>query len=820
MRLRSLLRPPAFTVIGTLALSVGVLTIAFGVAWSALLRPPPFAEPGRLVMLYTTHTDDGAALRTARWSFPRWQLLRRSTNSFANVAAYTGADVSLTGVDATEAARGEFVTSEYFSVLGVHASRGRVFTLAENNVATRTAVVVLSHELWQRRFGGARDVVGRSIGVNGVPHEIIGIMPSGFRGLTDRAQFWLPTAMAPTLTYPEYLTSDQDFISAVARLAPGATVDRATLEMQTVVPRLYAQLPDVEPDPSDRPSGIARSMSAARVHPDVRAALFLLLGAVLLLHLLACANVTSLLLGHSLARSGEFAIRTALGCTSRALVRWRLGEGVLVAAVGGMLGTLLAAWLGAFVSTPLDVWGPRNFYGALGAFATPAFSWVTVAFGLLVTAVTSVAIAIPPALAAARVPLVGGLGDGPRGSSARGISLGRPSSRTIIVAVEMALAVVLCVAGGLMIDSFNRMRRTTLGIDADGVLTFLIQPSDVRVPPAAAPAYIDRMLAAITAIPGVTSATVDGGAPVSGTARSTLLIAGRPPVAASAAPPVLRHYVAPAHFATLGIPVIRGRTFSPRDVAGAPGVAIISETAARKFWPGEDPIGHRVWFGGGSSFDSEQSSAEIVGIVRDVMYEPLDSDPNKSSFYTPYAQFTYGWRYYFVRTTGDPLALIAPIRNAVRAVDPEVPLTEVRSLRSLIGGSWSRQRFDAQFYGAFALLALGLAMSGIYAVVSYAVGQRTREMGIRLALGARPGDVMRLIVRDGLLFPLLGLALGLALALAAGNVLRASLYGVAPTDPRVLGATAVLMLAAAAGACLIPARRATRVDPCEAMRAE
>lgn len=818
MRLRSLLRPSSLAIVAMLAVSVGVLTTAFGIAWGALWRPLPFADADRLVMLYTTHADGAESRREARWSWPRLQLLRRTATSFSDVAAYTGTEVSLTGSDDTEAIRGEFVSPSYFALLGVQPGAGRVFTAQEDTPSHSAPVALISHELWQRRFGAARDVVGRTIGINGVTHDIIGVLPAGFRGLTDRAQLWLPQTMAPRLTYPEYLTTEQDFISVVARLAPGTTATAATRELETIVPRLYAQFPGE--DPNDIPSGVARAISAARVPPSVRPAVLLLLGAVTLLHLLACANVTALLMGHALARRAEWAVRTALGCTPRALFVAHYREATLVALIGGIAGTALAASSAGAVQTPLDVWGARNFYGALAAFATPSFSWVTVAFGALLSIASAAAVALLPSLSAVQSAMRDTLHAGARGSSTQGTSLRRPSARAFIVAAEVALAVMLCVAGGLMIDSFNRMRQVALGVDVDGVLTFLIRPPDARVPPEQAPAYVGRMLQAITAIPGVSSATVDGGAPVSGTARSTLFIAGRDVANPDDAPRILRHYVAPAHFTTLGIPLVRGRGFTEEDRAGRPGVTVISESAARRFWPGADPIGQRVWFGGGSAFDSPERSVEVVGIVKDVMYEPLDQGPNQSSFYTPYAQFTYGWRQYFVRTTGNPLAYVASIRQAVHAVDPDTPVTEVQTLQSLVGASWSRQRFDAVFYGGFALLALGLAISGIYAVVSFAVAQRTREMGIRLALGARPGVVVRLVVREGVLFPMVGLAVGVALAIGAGGVLRGMLYDVAPTDPRVIGGTAALIVLATVAACLVPGWRATRVDPGITMRAE
>ncbi len=806
-------------VASTIAVSVAVLTAAFALTWAALWRPPPFADAARLVMLYTTHADGPTARREARWSHARVTALADSATTLSSVAWYTGTELYLTGGENAEATRGEFVSPSYLAMLGIRPAMGRPISIRDNLAAEPNAVVLIGHDLWQRRFGARADNVGATVAINGVVHDIIGVMPPGFHGLTDRAQLWLPTAMAPRLTYPEYLTTDQDFISAVARLAPGRSSDDATRELQALVPRLYRAHPNAAPAIGDAPSGLARTLNDARVYPAARTALLLLLGAMALLHLLACANVTSLFLGDALARRGEWAVRAALGATPGALFAghaWRVWRTI---AAGGVLGTALAATLSRSLSSPTEFWGARNFYGSLAPFATPTFSWSVALSGLAVTAISGALIAFVPARLALRVDVHEGLHDGARGVSAQGTSLRRVSARSLIVMAEVALAVMLCVAGGLMIASFDRMRHVVIGVESDHVLTFLIRPADARVPTGAAPAYIDRMLAAITALPGVVSATVDGGAPVSGTARSTLFFAGRDDQSPERAPAVLRHYVAPQHFATLGIPLLRGRAFTATDDAQHPGVAIISASAAREFWPDQDPIGQRVWFGSGS-YDGAGASVEIVGIVSDVMYEPLDAAPNLRSFYTPYAQFTYGWRRYFVRTAPEPMSLLPAVRDVVREIDPDTPLTEVATLQSLIGDSWARQRFDAGFYGGFALLALGLAVSGIYAVVAFAVAQRTREMGIRLALGASARSVVGLVLRDGLTFPAVGLVAGAMGALATGGVLRASLYGIAPADTRVLLITLALMLVAAITACLVPARRATRVDPLVAMRTD
>lgn len=819
MTFRRAPRPRSIGVASTIAVSVAVLTAAFSLTWAALWRPPPFADALRMVMLYTTHADVATVRREARWSHARVMALANVATSLVSVAWYTGTEVYLTGGDNSEATRGEFVSPTYLATLGVRPAMGRQFTTHDNLAGEPNAVVLIAHDLWQRRFGARPDIVGATVAINGVMHEIIGVMPQEFRGLTDRAQLWLPTAMAPRLSYPEYLTTDQDFISAVARLAPGRSSDDATRELQTLVPRLYREHPNATPAAGDAPSGLARTLNEARVYPAARTALLLLLGAMALLHLLACANVTSLLLGDALSRRGEWAVRAALGATPRALCARHAWRVWCTIAVGGAIGTALAATLTRGLSSPTEFWGARNFYGSLAPFATPTFSWSIVVFGVVVTALSGVLIAMAPARLALRVDVREGIHDGARGVSARGTSLRHVSARTLIVATEVALAVMLCVAGGLMIASFDRLRHVAIGVETDRVLTFLVRPAEVRVPTAAAPAYIDRMLAAITAIPGVVSATVDGGAPVSGTARSTLFFAGRDDQSPERAPGVLRHYVAPDHFVTLGIPLLRGRSFTATDDAEHPGVAVISANAAREFWPDRDPIGARVWFGSGP-YDGAARSVDIVGIVGDVMYEPLDAAPNLRSFYTPYAQFTYGWRRYFVRTAVEPSSLVEPVRDAVGGVDPDTPLTEVSTLQSLVGDSWARQRFDAGFYGSFALLAVGLAVSGIYAVVAFAVAQRTREMGIRLALGASARTVIGLVLREGLTFPVVGLVAGAMGALAAGGVLRASLYSIAPADPRVLLTTLALMLAAATAACLVPARRATRVDPLEAMRTD
>lgn len=803
----------------TIALGVGALTTALGVADAALWRDPPFPAADDLVLLFSTRRSATETSRPERWSYPRIQRLRAALRPDIRIANVTPTAVSLTGTDLTEPLQGEVVSPEYFGLLGATPAIGRVFGPDEDRVPGGSPVAVLGHELWRRRFGADSGAIGRIIEINRHPLTIIGVLPEGFRGVSDAAQFWIPTTMAPSISYGEYLTTNQNFISLVGRLPrEGALADLRT-ELAAVMPSIARAVPSDDDDSTTVVSATATSLGTARIAPERRRAVWLLLGAVGVLHLLACANTASLLLGRAIAQRREAAVRLSLGSDAGALFRRYLGQGaglVMVGAVGG----LALAWAGSKVVVPINAWGPGSFYGSIASFSDPAFGWRTVLAWLTVTAATIILVAWAPAVATVRGDLAGHLRDGVRSASAAGVSLRRPTARGFIVAIESALAVLLLAVGSLMIESFARLRATPLGVDSERVLTFTLQPPESDLDPTGAAAFIDRMLAAITSVPGVVSASVDGGAPLSGSASTTVRIVGQAEPGPGQAPVVLRHYVGPEHFTTLGIPLIRGRAFTDQDRAGRPRVAIVSESAARRFWPGMDPIGQRVWFGAGQGFDRPDSTAEIIGIVGDVKYRPLDREPNLASFYTSYQQFTYGWRTYFVRTEGAPTQALAGIRAAIHAVEPNVPLREVRPLESLIGASWSRNRFDAFFYGGFAALALLLAATGIYAVVAYAVSQRDREIAIRMAVGASPAAVFRLVIREGMGFPIIGLLAGAAATYGAARLLRSSVYGVAPDDPRIVAVAAVMLAGVAVLACALPARRALRVNPQDSLRAD
>ena len=812
----------ALGVIATLAVGVAALTVSFALVYAALFRPPPFPEADRIVMLYLMRNEPGAAPRRDRWSFRRFELLRDAQKSFAAIGTVTNPAFTLSEGDQAELIRGELVSPGYFEVMGARPERGRLFTAEEDQPGSPPFVAIISHQLWMTRFGGSPDLLGNPIRVNGQQLSVIGIIGPGFHGISGQADIWVPETMAPQLTYADYLRTNQNFISLVAKLRPEATLESARNELAVLGAAINRAAPSDEENPAEPVTAAAIPINEVRADRTVRRSLLVLLSGVLVLHLLAVANVINLLLGQASRRKREAAVRLALGSSPRRLFREFLVQDLVVTTAGSLAGVLLAWAAVSSLVPPSNAWAGRNFYGSIAPFDTPGFGMAELFFGFALAVLSALLTAVPPALGAFGVDVQAGIKAGSQGTTGPELSLRltRPGSRGLLVAFEAALALLLVLSAGLLLDSYRRMRATPLGVNVSNVLTFWVIPSEAKVPPGAAPAFVTRLLDALSGVPGVVSASVDGGGPLVGTARSVLFVAGRPHPPAGSEPPILRHYIAPSHFRTMGIPVLRGREFGPRDVAGAPKVTIISESAARRFWPTEDPIGKRVWFAGASAFAGPDSAAEIVGIVGDVAYEPLDRQPNRSSFYTPYAQFTYASRMVFLRTSLPPLSLIPAVRKALWDVDPDVALRDPRTLEELVGGSWARTRFEAILFGGFGILALLLAASGIFAVLAYVVANRTREFGIRMALGADTSRVLRLVLREGMTYPVLGMLVGVGVSILATRVLRSSLYEISPIEPALIAMTVALLLLAALMACLIPAFRASRSDPLEAVRVE
>ncbi|HUQ80637.1 MAG TPA: ABC transporter permease [Gemmatimonadaceae bacterium] len=804
-------------VIATLALAIGAGAATFAIAEAALITPPPFAEPDRLAVLYTTHTEPSRGTERYRWSYPRFRLLARSLSTASSIGSYGLASINLAGATDAEPVQAEVVGGEYFATLGVGAARGRLFSAEEDLSPAASPVALIGHDLWVRRYGGDASIAGSTVRVNGRDLTVIGVMPAGFSGLTGRAELWVPAVQAPRLTYADYLTTNQDFISVIARLRPGASLEIMRAELATVGANVQRAMPSESEVPGDTFGATAVALKDVRVNATTRRALLVLLGAVGLVILLACANVSSLLLTHAASRRREMAIRLSLGAPRHRLVRQLLTEAGVLATLGGAAGLTIAWWITYTVAAPAGAIAPSNFYGSVGEFVKPRIDPVLLAFTAGVTILTALLCGLAPALTASRAELATALRQG--SGATRAGSGGQLTLRGLAVAAEVALALVLLMGGSLMLATLGRLRGESLGIDPRNVVTFSVRPPEVRYAPTAAPAFIERLLAAIEAVPGVTAATVDGCAPLTAScANSSLYIVGRAEPRPGDAPGIRRHYVGPAHFRTLAIPVLRGRPFEATDRTGRPAVAIINETAARRFWPNENPIGARIWFGGGSLWNSPDSTLEIVGVVGDVPYQEGDERRARPAVYTSYLQFTYATRTVMLRTAGDPSAALRGVRSAVRDVDPDLALYDLGLLTDQLGGAWAKQRFTSVVLAAFAALALVLAATGVFGVVSSLVSERTREIGIRIALGATPADVGRLVIRQGLRLPVLGLAVGAAMAIPASRVLRGLLYGVSPADPRVLVLVVGVLAAIALVATFIPARRATRVDPRISMR--
>jgi putative ABC transport system permease protein len=818
---RSLMRARMLSGAAVLSIALGIAatTSVFTVVDAALFRPPPFPAADRLAMLFITRQRPNAPLERARWSWPQTRLLRERATSFSHVASFSLAVLAITSAESEpEPVNAELVSSTYWPTLGIQPLVGRAFTSDEDVGSGAHPVAIVGYDLWQRRFGRDGAIVGKAIDVNGVTLTVVGIAPRGFSGLSGQAQLWIPATMAPRVSYADYLVTNQNFISVVARLRDGVTMDASRAELALLVDEAQRALPRAASDGATRFGATAMALTEARIDPTTRRPMLLLLAGVACLLLLSCANVAGLLLGRAVSRRREIAIRIATGASRGRIVRQLLVESALLAATGGVIAVLLAVPIANRIVFPPAASRGRNMYGALSEFATPHTDLRVLSFCLILCALTTIAFGLFPALRATRVDLPRDLKEGAGAGSGDGHR--RITPRQLIVGGEAALAVVLLSCAGLLVASWRRLDATDAGFDRAHLLTFLIRPSDVTYPAPKAPALIERVLAEIERLPGVEAASVDGCAPVgTGCANTTLYIMGRPTPQAGDAPPVLRHYIGPDHFRALGVRLIRGRVFSPADRAGAPRVAIINELAAKRFWPNEDPIGKRVWFGGGSNFTSPDSSAEIVGIVGDVAYQPLDEHPFQPDFYTPYQQFTYSTRTVLVRTRGAPNALVPAVRRAVRDADPNLALFDVRTMEERIHDSWARLSYQMRLLGGFAAAAVLLAGMGIFAVIAHSVGDRRREIGVRVALGATPAQVIGTVGRHGVRPAIIGVGIGLFAAVLIGRVLASAVYAVHAFDPPVLAGAIGVSITVTLAATYLAARRALAIEPVEAMRA-
>ncbi len=710
--LRSLarMRGVAAVALASLALGIAATTTMFSAAYAALFRPLPFAEPGRLAMLFTTHTTPQDGLVLSRWSRPLIDTLVASVSSYESIASYTPALISLSGGNGDpEQIDGEIVSPGYFETLRVAPAAGRTFTPDEDRSAGDAPVAILSDRLWRVRYGADRSMVGRTVRINDAVLTVVGIMPAGFTGLSDKSQLWIPRTMAPRLTYEGYLTTPQLFITVVARLKNNVTVDQANAELTAASAAFGFQ------DISDgsRWGAVAQPIGQVRVEPTLRRSVWLLLAAATCVLLITCANVSGLLLARGRIRRRELAIRMALGSGRMRIVRQLLTESLVLAAAAGLSGAALAAWgVEAFSRyAPAVLWTGRT---PIAAFSTPSLDTRALLFALGVTLVTSVLCGLAPALDTSRASLTQALKENERGGG-----VPRRLFRSLVV-IEVALAVLLLAAAGLLLDNLSQMQRLQQGFNTDGVLTFWVRPPASRYPVTEGPAIVERLLGSVERIPGVEAAAVNRCTPFTGCSRTVLHFTDRPNDERTA-PVVGRHYISADYFKTLGIPLLAGRALTPLDRPDRLPVTVISESAARRFWPGESPLGKRVWFGGTTGpFADPAHAVEIVGVVGDVKYEAVDwpNSTGRPEFYTSYLQFSYPDTMMIVKTIGRSSEVVPALRRAVASVDSTLPIYDVLTLDDRIGAALARPRFHATLVGGFAGAALLIAALGVYGMLS------------------------------------------------------------------------------------------------------
>jgi predicted permease len=805
------MRGAAVVAVLTLALGIGATTTMFSVVYALLLRPAPFDDPDRLIVLFNTSFTPRDGLVRLRWSMSNIDQLRSSATSFESVSSFTGALLSISGRGDPEHVEGEVVSPEYFRTLRVRPAAGRAFGPEENTVAGAHPVTIISSRLWTRKFARDPATVGATIVVNDVPLTIVGILPEGFTGLTGRAELWITPPMAARLTYSEYLTTRQNFISVIARLRDGVPLARANAELAAMGPRFVGN----EPGPDSRWGAVGVQLGSARIDPAMRRSALVLLAAAASVLVIACVNVASLLLARGRVRRREIAVRLAIGSGRRRLVQQLLTEALVIAALAGVCGTLMAAWgVNLFARTaPAVVAGGRIASPAVGTVAPPALDPGVLIFAVAVALATTVLFALAPVLAASRPDLVTALKSDDRGGDRRGRAF------SILVVAEVGIACLLLGAAGLLIENFVHIQGRRAGFVADDVLTFWVRPPGSRYPVASGPATVERLLTRVQAVPGVEAGAVNRCTPFSGCASSMLFLPGGA-VDPASAPAVGRHYISADYFGALGIPILAGRALAPGDKPGSPPVAVVNESGARRLWPGESPIGKRVWFGTTTGpFSDPAHAVEIVGVAGDVKYGGVDrADGDRAQFYTSYLQFSYPDTMVIVKARGRAAALLPAMRKAVASVDPALPIYDAMMLDERIDAAVYRPRFNAALLAAFAGAALLLATLGVYGTLSYSVSSRMRELGVRVALGADPGRVMRLVLGEGLRLAGVGVACGLTASFAAARLAQSLLPDAPAWDVRVIGAAGIIMLAVAAAAAFVPARRASAVDPIVVLR--
>jgi putative ABC transport system permease protein len=796
--LRMLCKNPGFTAVAVIALALGIgaNSAIFSVVNAVLLRPLLYKDSERLVMVWEDATKYGYPRDTpAVANYIDW---RDQNQVFESMAAIADQSFNLTNAGDPERIEGRRVSSNLFSLLGIDPQIGRAFTPEEDQPGANR-VVILSNALWQRRFAGDANLVGKTVTLNAQSHTVIGVMPAWFQFPSRDDELWVPIAFTPQ----QVASRGNHYLEVVARLKRGVSVQQAQAEMNTIAARLQQQYPEQNTD-----LGAAVVPLHEQVVGDIKPALLILLGAVGLVLLIACANVANLLLARAAVRQKEIALRVALGANRWRLIRQFLTESILLATLGGAFGLLLS-----IVGVRLLTGFIPNDISQLKAITLDVR---VLGFTLLVSMLTGLIFGLVPALQASIFNPNETLKEGGRDSSSgsRGNRI-----RGLLVIAEVAVSLVLLIGAGLLINSFLRLRNVDPGFRTDNLLTMKIVLPQLKYPSQAKrAAFYTDVVSRVEALPGVKSAAVTTNLPLYKQGNSTgINIEGRPEPEPGKEMIVVTRVISPKYFQTMGIPFLKGRPFGAEDTPKLPGAVVISETMASRYWPGEDPVGKRLCPG---KPESPEDWFQIIGVVKDVRQFELNADP-KPQMYLSYEQIGFFEpRDLVVSTSVDPLSLAATVRKTVWDIDKDQPVSNIRTMNEIAAESVARQRFSMLLLGIFAGVALLLAAVGIYGVMSYSVTQRRNEIGIRMALGAQKSDVLKLTVGQGLKLVVIGVGCGLAGAFMLTRLMSSLLFGVKATDPATFITISVILACVALLACYIPARRATKVDPLTALRYE
>jgi putative ABC transport system permease protein len=798
---RILMKNPGFTLVAliTLALGIGANTAIFSVINAVLLRPLPYRDAERIVAIQELDPE-GNRIQVTSANFLDW---RAQNTVFEHLAAIFSRQSNLMNDGQAERIDTAITSANFFEVFGVRPQTGRLFLPADEQ-AGHAPVVVLSHGLWQRRFGGAASAIGQQLILDAKSYTVIGVAPAGFQ-YPDKTELWFPPLrLAPEISEAADVTQTRGmgYLSAVARLKPAISLEQAKAEMETITARLRKQYPETNNNRFNRVVALQTHLVG-----ETSRLLWLLSGAVGCVLLIACANVANLLLAQATTRRRELAVRAALGATRERMLRQLLAENLSLSLSGGLLGLLLA-WWGVDALTRLL---PANFPRLVEiALDLPALG-----FALLASLATAIIFGLAPAWQSAQIEFQEALKEGARG----GVGARRNRLRGALVTAEVALALALLVSAGLLFRSFPRLQAVNAGFDAEGVLTMRLAPSGTNF--REDPQYIgfyQKVAEKVAAIAGVEAVGAINTLPLSKGPTINFHVEGQPERPLDKWPGANYRNVIPDYFRAMKIPIAQGRAFTEHDNESAPPVVIINQAAAARNFAGQNPVGKRITFGGRDR-SGQTIWHEIVGVAANVRNKELQSEA-EPEIYTAAWQDAFAGMMFVIRASVEPASLATAVRRAVREVDPAQPVSDLRTMETVVAETVAQPRFSLTLLGLFGCLALLLSGAGIYGVTSYAVAQRTQEIGIRKALGAQSGDVLRLVIRQGMAAVILGVAIGLVMALAATRVMTSLLFGVSATDPLTFAAIALLLMSVALLACWMPARRATRVDPMVALRFE